>query len=729
MKQWIMSESFGKKYCSDDCFQSELPKCSACGKKMRSWITSEQGGIYCSEECYSTSLPKCHCCGKVMKEWTESETTGKKYCSESCFATEYPRCEHCGKAMKEFITSSTSGKNYCSEECFSSEYPVCTTCGKPMSQWITSSTSGKVYCNDECMSVEFPLCVVCGRAMKQWFIAEDEKKYCSEACISKTYPLCETCLSPMISCIEDDNGNLFCSTLCKETDSRCTEIAEGNRQRRLSGADIAGMVSGAAITSDLYADQVLFNTGRRVTATGLKVQTGHGVAAEHANHMMDRMTLQDATHVGADNLKNGPDRVVNNQAIQTKYLKTGNACVDSCFDNKSGGLFKYIDSNGQPMKIEVPKDKYDQSVERMRAKISEGKVPGITDPDKATEIVRKGWFTHNQAKNLVRFGTIESVTYDAVNGIRVGFISGSISAILSFSVALWQGKDLKQAGKQAAYAGIKIGGTGFISTIAVEQIGRTGVEQSLRGVTNAAAKQLGPRVCAAIAHGMGKSGLHGAAASNYVSKLFRGNIVTGTVVTVVLSAKDIFYMFDGQISFAQACKNIVTTTATVGGGYVGSAAGGSAGAAAGALAGSVVPVVGTAIGAFVGGVIGFLGGAVGGGAVAGSVTNATLGLFIEDDATSLSKEFQTITASLAESFILDEAEVSSLSSKIQNMDLSKTLREMYCTSNRRSFVASKIKPLLVEITATRSPIKPLSTEQLLSSVEDLLEEVSAESLA
>ena len=68
------------------------------------------------------------------------------------------------------------------------------------------------------------------------------------------------------------------------------------------------------------------------------------------------------------------------------------------------------------MQIEVPSDKYDAAVEAMQEKIRKGKIPGVTDPDEAKNIVRKGHFTYEQAKNIAKAGTVESLTYDAVNG-------------------------------------------------------------------------------------------------------------------------------------------------------------------------------------------------------------------------------------------------------------------------------------------------------------------------
>ena len=86
---------------------------------------------------------------------------------------------------------------------------------------------------------------------------------------------------------------------------------------------------------------------------------GHGFAAEKSNNLIDKIYGNDAKIIGGDNAKNGADRLVNGIEIQSKYCKTGAECIDACFDK--AGEFRYINSKGQPMVIEVPADKYDEA--------------------------------------------------------------------------------------------------------------------------------------------------------------------------------------------------------------------------------------------------------------------------------------------------------------------------------------------------------------------------------
>ena len=60
--------------------------------------------------------------------------------------------------------------------------------------------------------------------------------------------------------------------------------------------------------------------------------------------------------------------------------------------------------------------------------------------------------------------------------------------------------------------------------------------------------------------------IYGAAAANNVSKLLRGNIVTGIVTTLVISSADFARLFRGRVSGAQVFKNVATTASAVAGG-------------------------------------------------------------------------------------------------------------------------------------------------------------------
>ena len=246
---------------------------------------------------------------------------------------------------------------------------------------------------------------------------------------------------------------------------------------RLSGEEVTGIGAGTAGSGTNYADNVVFGAER-----------GHGFAAERANHLFDELAGKDARIVGTDNVKNGPDRLVDGVQIQTKYCRSGAKCVAESFDD---GKFRYFNADNSPMHIEVPSDKYEGAVKAMKARITKGQVKGVSDPAQAKEIIRKGHFTYAQAKNIARFGTVESLTYDAVNGIKLAGQAMGVSAALSFAVSIWNGEDPGVALEQACKTGVKVGGIAWISSVVAAQLGRTGIEQTLRGSTDWVVKQMG----------------------------------------------------------------------------------------------------------------------------------------------------------------------------------------------------------------------------------------------
>lgn len=126
------------------------------------------------------------------------------------------------------------------------------------------------------------------------------------------------------------------------------------------------------------------------------------------------------------------------------------------------------------MQIEVPSDKYDSAVKAMENRIKNGQVPSFTDPSEAKNIVRKGHFTYEQAKNIAKSGTVESLTYDAVNGAIIASSAFGVSTVITFANSIWNGEDFDTAIKTATYSGLKVGGTAFITSVLSRQISKAG---------------------------------------------------------------------------------------------------------------------------------------------------------------------------------------------------------------------------------------------------------------
>jgi len=468
--------------------------------------------------------------------------------------------------------------------------------------------------------------------------------------------------------------------------------------------EIPGVASGAYQSSENYADNVILGAER-----------GHGFAAEKANHLKDVFDGKDASIVGGDNAKNGADRLVNGVEIQTKYCASGSKCVSECFEN---GEFRYFGSDGTPMKIEVPSDKYDSAVQAMEERIKRGQIKGVTDPAQAKEIVKKGAFTYQQVRNIAKFGTIESLTYDTVNGIKLAGSAMGISVAVSFAVSMWNGEEWDVALKDSVYTGLKVGGTAWLGSIITAQLGRTGIEQSLRSSTDWVVRKMGTKAAAWLAQNLSGKAIYGAAALNHVSKLLRGNVVTGVVTTLVISSVDFARMFQGKVSGAQVFKNVATTGASVAGGT----GGWMGGAAAGAALGSVVPIIGTTAG----GIIGGIAGALTGGIAAQKVSETVLDSFIEDDAKEMLRIVEREFGEIAFEYLLTEDEANKAGDEFKDRyDVPDMLRDMYASSNRSKFARRKIENIVEDIVSKREKITLPSDEQIIIKAGEVIDELMA----
>lgn len=477
------------------------------------------------------------------------------------------------------------------------------------------------------------------------------------------------------------------------------------KRTKSAGAESAGTVFGDVSNASTNYGMDKFSTPR-----------GHGFAAERANHLYDKLHGKDAYIVGDDNKLDGPDRVVDGVNIQSKYCHSGSKCVSECFRD---GKFRYFNADGTPMQVEVPSDKYEDAVKAMAERIKNGQVPGVTDPAKAREIIRKGNFTYEQAKNIAKAGTVESITFDAANGMIIAGYSFGISAALTFAVAVWKGEDLDSALKSAAAAGLKVGGTTFLTAVLASQLQKSALSGMFRASSDALVNMIGPKASQFLVNALrsGKN-IYGAAAMKSASKLLRGNLVTMAASVVVLSAFDVANIFRGRISGSQLFKNLTNTTATVAGGTAGWVGGASAGAALG----SVVPVIGTAVGGFIGGLVGsFVGGSA-----ANSVSSAVLDEFIEDDAKEMMNIIESVFKDMADDYLISQAEAEEIVDELKEIIDGDTLKDMYAADYRRSFARELMEPIFEEVTARREKIILPQPEELQYGVRLLLENMADE---
>lgn len=410
------------------------------------------------------------------------------------------------------------------------------------------------------------------------------------------------------------------------------------------GTQFGGIGGLYAILSDHLKD-IQFNS---IASANM----GHGHAAEFANHTVDRIKHPfQAKLVGRENLKNGADRIVGNQKIQTKYHAKAMNTINSAFESKdNGGLYRY-----DGMQLEVPKDQYNDSIKLMKQKIEAGKVPGHQNPEDAYKIIRKGSVTYNEAKLIAKGGNLTSLSYDALDGAITSLPAAGISFVIVFMNARWTGSSKKEAASLALGVGLKTLAIGTIVYATSQQIGKIATKR----IVDITGKKMAAQVVAQRAAGVISIGL--------------------------IIGPDLFDALQGRISGQQLLKNSLVA----GGGMVG-------GMAAGVAAGAVLGPIGATLGAVVGGTLVTIG------------AKSVLDNFFEDDRVEmfaiLKEEFIDILMSMS----LSKEEFQEIQDNIFDKELNNKLKDMFqqkqTSSNKVYTRESIIEKEIEKVIAKRSVI-------------------------
>ncbi len=447
----------------------------------------------------------------------------------------------------------------------------------------------------------------------------------------------------------------------------------------------------------------------------LAARQGHGYAGEQYNDLLDKIHGHDAVIVGDDNTKNGPDRLVDSQYIQTKYCQTAKASVDAAFKNNQ---YRYIDKNGNLQQLEVPSDQYKKAVEVMEKKIAEGKVPGIKNPKDAEKIVRKGNVTYQQAVNLTKAGTIDSLKFDMAHGTVICGSALGISGVLTYAKALWDGEESVTALDKAVLTGLQMGGIAFATSVISAQISRTSINTALLDPSIAIVKLLPTR----IRHEMIRilkdgASIYGGAATNSLAKLVRCNVITAAVTMVVMSAGDIRNAFNSRISGKQLFKNMLILGISLESGGAVALCGGALGTAAGAA-------IGGPAGAKIGAKVGMVAGGAAGGAVGGHVSSKVLDRFIEDDAVEMVRIINNRFVIAAQDYVLTAEEIEVVLGDLKLVLEQNMLLDMFASNDRIDFADNMIVNLIEKVIRVRARILAPMDEDIIQEIGHVLKMAS-----
>lgn len=495
-------------------------------------------------------------------------------------------------------------------------------------------------------------------------------------------------------------------------------VNSGKKQNSSSGVGLDGV--GRQGTYNAAESIIAPNVGLELEASQIgkfATKGGTGFAAEDANAIIDERMGRIVERTGLDNAKNGADRVVDSVPIQTKYFESASRTVNSAFDRETG-RYRY-----ETMQLEVPKDQYHDAVKLMEKRISEGKVPGVTNPADAPKMVRQGNVTYRQARNIARAGNVDSLKYDARNSTVICTAAFGFSFAIEFAAAVWRGESSIGALKNAVLKGLQTAGLAFFTSVGSAQLLRTQTARMGTVVVRSSVKQvakskLGKSAIQKIAEvSLGKS-VSGAAAVNHVSKLLRSNAITGAVTVSVMTLPDLYKAsISGSVSWAQVGKNLVVNATSIAGGT----AGWAGGAALGASAGSFIPGVGTVAGGIVGGLIG----TVSGGAVAGMGAKKAMDYFVEDDAVQMQELLQKELLLIADEYVLTQQEFDKFLEFVADTISSGYLGDLHASKDRAKHVRDSFEDYAFEFTKSRQPVAMATDEKVMAFIDEMLERAEA----
>lgn len=421
----------------------------------------------------------------------------------------------------------------------------------------------------------------------------------------------------------------------------------------------AGVLSGNEARNSIYAEQRNYMNGRQ----------GHGYAAEYGNITIDRMKMnkvvneaQNLDPITGKQVKDGADRIVNDTYIQTKYYNN----FDNLYRDTFGkGEVRY-QKNGKIMEIEVPRDLYVEYTGKLQKHIDNGEIDGIMPGTKAETILRRGMFTYEQAFNIAKAGTIESLTVDALNGIITTSSGMAISSVISFAIAVWRGKSVKEAAQASLETGIQVLGKGMMiysltmqltrSEIMLPFISKT-VNNPVMDLTSELTKNIKASKFAKTDIGK-QLGLQ---------ELSEKALVSNVITAAVVFGPDTFKFLRGRISPKQLFKNSVIGASGIG-----------AGMAAGAFLGP--------IGSIAGGILGSM------------ASKKILDKYIEDDAIEMFYIYKEEFLDIIMVSGLTESEFKQVSEcTIGSDELSKFLEIMYSKEDSRGFAREYVQECVQQI--------------------------------
>lgn len=493
---------------------------------------------------------------------------------------------------------------------------------------------------------------------------------------------------------EDGNSTIIIYNKTVILSAEGTKIAKFFKQYKLQ---IDKLSKASIISDNVFSD---FGIATPIDYDSNAI-AGKSEMAEEALNLINMLSGEQVEDIDKVNIKNSSDRLLESIQIQAKYCASGTECINDCFDEKTG-LFRYLNSDGTPMQIEVPADKYYEAVNAFRNKILEGKVTNVTNPDDASKYIRRGKLTYKQALNLCKSGKIKTLTFDATTGFIYCSYALGITFLATYIISFKQTGDKKQALNTALSAGLQVFGLPFVSYILASQVVRTTFAKQFIPISTYLINSLGYKATqniASIIRAMSGKGAVSSTAAKQLTQIYKSNFTSAGITFVVFSIPDTYNMFSKKISNAQYTKNMLSligTMVSAGCGTLGTSI--LAAKAGGEIGIKIKPGLGTVIG---------ISGGLAGGLIGGTAIKMLGDKIREDDSIILSRMFNGVVVNLVYEYMLSESELDVLIEKLNNIkpnEFKKLFKTLLSEQQQEKTIDSFVRGYFEEIIQIRPAI-------------------------
>ena len=354
--------------------------------------------------------------------------------------------------------------------------------------------------------------------------------------------------------------------------------------------------------------------------------------------------------------------------------------------------------------IEVSFDQYEEVIEYIQ-------INATPLYETALNCIKKGAFTYEQVKHIAEACCVHELHIEVNGQITLTSTVLSMSALISFAQSKWNGADRQTAIKNAVYTGISIFGETFAEDIILQMVSKENneVQYDLNvGLKEAIAKNGTKAVAKKMATKLTKKAMLSSTIAKKTIMFLNANVVTGALVTGVMSTVDVARAIKGQLSPQQLFKNVTKTAASVAGGMIGMIVF--------AGIGFQIPSVSTAVISVIGGVLGLIFGSM----IMTKITSKVLDFFIEDDAVKMLTIFNDVLLEQAHSFLLNEEELTeALIDFNTRYNMKAELRNMYAAENREAFANNIIERELTRIVKQRMYLHVPTNLELYDALEHI----------